>query len=172
MLQRPFALVLAVLAVLALAAAAPAVGRSKPRPDEYLSITVTGMYADLVLVDPRRRVSLITPAGRESTFKGCQRLDVPEVGGVPDSLDYTRFYVREPTTGVYRLTMTARKPASIRVAVVASWSASGRGHSVGDDAGLEPMPGDKVTCTVVLKHGTSLGTGTLSAMISELSKRR
>lgn len=172
MLQRPLALVLFVLSILALAAAAPIVERSGPRPDAYLSITVTGMYADLVLLDPAGRASLITPAGRESTFKGCQRLDVPEVGGVPDSLDYTRFYVREPTTGSYRLTMTARKPASIRVAVVASWSASGRGHSVGDDAALGAMPGDKVTCTIVLKHGTRLDMGTRSAMISEIRKRR
>ncbi len=34
------------------------------------------------------------------------------------------------------------------------------------------MPGDKVTCAVVLKHGTRLGMDALSAMISELGKRR
>lgn len=170
--RRPFVLVLSALLLLTAASATPVVKRSEPTPDAYVSITVIGLYADLVLVDPAGRASFITPAGRESTFKGCQRVDVPDVGGIPDSLDYTRFYVREPLTGLYRLTMTARKPASIRVDALGAWSDSGHGRSVGDNGGLGAMSGDKVTCAVSVRRGMSHGKDTLSIMIAELRKSR
>lgn len=172
MFHRPLALVSSVLVFLVVVSAAPVVKRSEPKPGAVLSITVIGLYADLVLADPVGRSSFITPAGRESTFRGCQRVDVPDVGGIPEGLDFTRFYVREPTTGLYRLTMTATKSASIRVDALASWSDSGRGRSVGDNGGLGATTGDKVTCSIVVKRGSGLGKDALSVMIAELGKSR
>lgn len=172
MFQRLLALAICLISIIALSAAVHDTGSDESQPDSYLSITVTGSYSGLVLVDPVGSVSVITPAGRESTFSGCQRVDVPEVGGVPDSLDYTRFYVREPRSGSYRLTMTATKPAPIRVALVVSWSGLGRRHSVGDDAALAAMPADDVVCTVVVRRRISPDRHALSARISELRTRR
>lgn len=162
-MKSPFQLFLLIMLPIAASCSAQSVRtmRQGEAPGPWLRIEVVGSFEHAVLVDPKHRVNLITEAGVEQTFPGCSRFDMPEQFGIPDSLDYADFLIRESLAGRYKITMRATKTAGISFSVRAGWNGGGA-----DDAGGGSVSaGDEVVCYVRVTPDPENGAGAFKIKI-------